>query len=55
LIPKLTDEATGHSELKVVMLSKQSHNSAIDWLAPDLALLIFLDDTGSNLDFISEL
>lgn len=50
-----TNETTGNGELQVVVLGEQSDNSGEDGLALNLALLVLADNTGSDLNLVTEL
>jgi hypothetical protein len=50
-----TDETTGDGELQVVVLGEQSDDSGEDGLALNLALLVLADNTGSDLNLVTEL
>jgi hypothetical protein len=50
-----TDETTGDGELQVVVLGEQCDDSGEDGLALNLALLVLADDTGSDLNLVTEL
>jgi len=50
-----TDETTRDGELQVVVLGEQSNNSGEDGLALNLALLVLADNTGSDLNLVTEL
>lgn len=50
-----SDEASGHSVLEVVLLGVERHDSGVYGRALDGAVVGLGDDSGAQLDFVSDL